>query len=120
MKRVAIVDDDFSVRRGVSRLLRTAGFLVDVYASGEEFLSSVADNPPCCLVLDIHLGGLSGLELGEEIRRMGLQAPIIYISAHQDEATLAGLARLGAQYVLPKPFDARYLLDQITHLTAKV
>lgn len=108
-----VVDDDLSVRRALQRLIRSAGFSVETFASGREFLDS---EPRCgsgCLVLDIHLGGMSGLEVQERLAARGVKIPVIVITAHDDARTRARVENLGAVAYVPKPFDERVLLDAI-------
>ena len=110
---VFIVDDDLSVRRALQRLIRSAGFSVETFASGREFFDS---NPSCgssCLVLDIHLGGMSGLEVQERLAVQGLKIPVIVITAHDDARTRARVESLGAVAYVPKPFDDQVLLEAI-------
>ena len=87
MMLVSIIDDDLSVRRALRRLVASAGFSVETFASGREFLDSESLGRSHCIVLDIHLGGLSGLDVQERLKTMGVQAPVIFITAHDDEAT---------------------------------
>ena len=109
--RLAVVDDDPSMRMSLEVLLSVAGFTVDTYASGEEYLAS--GSPPVgCLVLDVHLGGMSGTELREALRARGIDSPVVFITGKDDVATLSSLARAGISY-LRKPFDPPVLLDRI-------
>jgi FixJ family two-component response regulator len=113
MMLVSIVDDDLSVRRALRRLVASAGFSVETFASGREFLDSESLGRSHCIVLDIHLGGLSGLDVQERLKTMGVQAPVIFITAHDDEATHGRVRRSGAVAYLRKPFEDHALLDAI-------
>jgi FixJ family two-component response regulator len=119
MMLVSIVDDDLSVRRALRRLIASAGFSVETFASGREFLESVLIGRSQCIVLDIHLGGLSGFDVQERLKAMGVQAPVILITAHDDEATHARAGGSGAAGYLRKPFEERALLDAIERAIGK-
>lgn len=113
MMLVSIIDDDLSVRRALRRLVASAGFSVATFASGREFLDSESLARSHCIVLDIHLGELSGLDVQERLKTMGVQAPVIFITAHDDEATHGRVRRSGAVAYLRKPFEDHALLDAI-------
>ena len=113
MMLVSIIDDDLSVRRALRRLVASAGFSVETFASGREFLDSESLGRSHCIVLDIHLGGLSGLDVQERLKTMGVQVPVIFITAHDDEATHGRVRRSGAVAYLRKPFEDHALLDAI-------
>lgn len=110
---IAIVDDDISVRRGLLRLLKAAGFSVSVYDSGESFLAQAAANKPECLILDVHLTGMSGPEVKMELNHRGQPVPTIFITAHEEEATRESLERFPGVPCLRKPFAASMLVDLI-------
>jgi FixJ family two-component response regulator len=114
---IAVVDDDAAVRKALGRLLRGAGFDVETFASAEEYLARNEGSRPGCLVLDISLGGMSGLELREELVRSGVRVPIIFITAHDDAATRRGLAEAAGVPCLRKPFDEELLFEAITAVT---
>jgi len=119
MMLVSIIDDDLSVRRALRRLIAAAGFSVETFASGREFLDSDPLGRSQCIVLDIHLGGLSGFDVQERLKAMGVQAPVIFITAHDDEATHARAGGSGAAAYLRKPFEERALLDAIEQAIGK-
>lgn len=103
------MDDDASLRSALARALRASGIRVEAFASAEEFLDRVVAGAPECLVLDIHLGGLSGFELQDVLKARGDVPPIIFITGHDD--LLAEPARAaGAHGYLRKPFDLRHLI----------
>lgn len=110
---VAIVDDDQLFRRSVERLVRSAGFRVEAFGSAEEFLECGASSGTACLVLDIKLPGMSGLELQQRLIKAGHRIPIVFVSAHGDSVLRAHALRAGAIEFLKKPFDDSTLLDAL-------
>jgi FixJ family two-component response regulator len=110
---VAIVDDDASVRRALTRLLKSAGLQVLTYASAAEFLSSGLSQRPHCLLLDIHLGGMSGLELLSQLRASGYDLPVLIITAHDDAQAREAAKQGKCAAYLRKPVDAKVLLEEI-------
>ena len=105
---VYVIDDDASLLRALRRLLGAGGFRVCTFSSAEEFLES-AEATPACLVLDVHLGGLSGLDLQERLVAAGRRIPIVFITAHDDAVT----RRAGAIDYLRKPFNDDSLIAGI-------
>ena len=105
---VAVVDDDASVRRSLERLVRTAGYTVETFASAGEFLEWLSRGHAACLLVDVHMNGMSGFDLQER-----LEVPIIFITAHDDAATRERIERSGAAGHLWKPFDGQAVLDAI-------
>jgi FixJ family two-component response regulator len=116
MSVVAIVEDDASLRRALGRLLQTAGFVVAAFSSAEEFLEKYPhvthESRPDCVLLDIRLGGLSGLDLAEQLHDLGSSIPTIFMTAY-DNASTRNRALTAAAGYLPKPFDDRTLLSAI-------
>ena len=114
---VSIVDDDPSVRRALERLVEAAGYAVATFASAEEFLDSTASGATACLILDIHLNGMSGIELHEllvsPLVSPGRAIPVIFITAHDDAPTRERIDRSGAAGFLAKPFDRQALIGAI-------
>jgi len=112
---VSIVDDDFAVRRALSRLVRLAGYAVESFASAREFLASAPRGRTACLVLDIHLdtGGMSGFDLHERLVADGVTIPTIFITAHGDGRTRERVKQSGVAGFLSKPFGDQALLDLI-------
>jgi FixJ family two-component response regulator len=110
---VIVVDDDPSVRRGLERLLRAAGYRVETYASGEEFLARAPTAGPCCLVLDVRMPGQGGLELYQTLTAGGRHLPVVFITGHGDIPTVVRAMRAGAVDFLAKPFDDQELLDAV-------
>lgn len=109
---VCVVDDDDSILRALRRLLAT-GFRVETFSSAEAFLTSAQRASADCLVLDVHLRGLSGLDLQERLAQSGVRTPIVIITAHDDSPTRERARRAGAVEYLRKPFDDESLVDAI-------
>jgi DNA-binding NtrC family response regulator len=110
---VYVVDDDVSAREGVARLIRSAGVMTQTFASGEEFLATARPKNPSCLVLDLNLPGLTGLELQQELAKSGVQVPIIFLTGHGDIPMTVRALKAGAVNFLTKPFDDQELLNAI-------
>ncbi len=116
---IGIVDDDQSVRDSISSLLRSAGYKTAAFESAEAFLNSAGLTEPDCLVLDVRMPGLSGLELQSQLHEMRRQTPIIFITAHTDDIVRARALQQGAAAFLGKPFSEDILLGAI-HSAVKV
>jgi FixJ family two-component response regulator len=112
-KVVTVIDDDPTMLKALERLLATKGFEVETFASAEAFLASTAATKASCLVLDIHLGGMSGIELRHRLAASGSRLPVIFITALDDEATRREAMKAGCVAFLRKPFLSRLLLDAI-------
>ena len=110
---IFIVDDDASVREGVSNLLESVGFRAQVFPSTEEFQSAARPEVPSCLLLDVRLPGVSGLEFQEMLARAGISIPIIFITAHGDVPMTSRAMKGGAIDFLMKPFQKEELLEAI-------
>ena len=110
---VFIVDDDVSVREALSGLLRSAGWNVETFASAREFLERPRAGAASCLVLDVRLPGLSGLDLQERMAEFNIAIPIIFITGHGDVPTSVKAMKAGAVEFLTKPFAEKELLDAI-------
>lgn len=116
--RIALVDDDLSVRRGLARLLRSAGYEAQAFASGQDLFDSGFAETADCLVLDLHLGRESGFDLLARLRAAGVKGTAMFITAF-DSATYRDRARrVGARAFLAKPFDGRLLLDAVAEALA--
>jgi FixJ family two-component response regulator len=107
---VAVVDDDESVRESLPDLLREFGFAVHAFSSAEEFLASDNVGETRCLILDITMPGMTGLDLQRELKIRGHQIPIIFITAQKDEAVRSRAFEQGAAEFLLKPFSDTALL----------
>jgi FixJ family two-component response regulator len=112
-KLVVVVDDEEPVRKAVERLLRAAGLTVKSYASAEDFLESGQVKGTGCLVADIRMPGMSGLDLLAELNRQRLPIPTILITAHGDEDLRMQAMRAGAVKFLPKPVDGATMLASV-------
>ena len=112
-KLVAIVDDDDSMRSALQGLLKAVGLPAQAFASGEEFLKSGQQHQIACLIADIRMPGMSGLELQAQLNAERRRIPIIFITAHGDEEMRLQAMRAGAVKFLAKPFDGAILLDSV-------
>jgi len=110
---IAIVDDDPSVREGLSSLIRSAGLQVETFASAQEFLARPGAEAPSCLVLDLQLPGLSGLDLQKRMAEVGLEIPIVFLTGHGNIPASVQAMKAGAVEFLTKPFDEQDLLQAI-------
>ena len=110
---IAVVDDDDSFARAIGRLFRASGFEVQTYPSGEAFLASTALRSPDCLVLDIQLGGMSGLDLLRQLRDLGNLVPIIFVTAHDEAEVRDEAVQAGCVAYLRKPVVSRALLEAV-------
>ena len=110
---VFVVDDDVSVREALEGLVRSAGFEVETFASAQGFLDHRKADKPSCLVLDVRLPGLSGLDLQKRIIEANREIPIIFITGHGDVPTSVRAMKAGAVEFLTKPFSDQDLLDAI-------
>jgi FixJ family two-component response regulator len=112
-KVVVIVDDDDSIRSAVQDLLEAVGLPARGFASAEEFLSSGQQHQTACLITDIRMPGMSGLDLQAHLNAERCKIPIIFITAHGDEKMRLQARREGAVEFLSKPFDNEVLLDGV-------
>src|ERR1700719_3190057 len=110
-KFVAIVDDDDSIRDALGGLLKAVGFPAQAFASAEEFLKSGQQHQTSCLIADIRMPGMSGLELQAQLSSERCRIPIIFITAHGDAKMRIQALRAGAVEFLSKPFDEEVLLE---------
>ena len=110
---VAVVDDEESVRRALERLLRSAGFVVETYASGAEFLLSLPEHRPACVVLDLHMPDLGGLDVQVLIARERFDVPVVVITGHDTPESRSRVMTRGAKAYLRKPVDDKQLLAAI-------
>ena len=110
---VFIVDDDPSVRRSTERLIRTAGLNVQTFASAADFLAHRLPEGPACLVLDVRMPGLSGMDLQQEMKKSGIALPIIFVTGHGDIPMTVRAMKAGASDFFTKPYRSRGLLEAI-------
>ena len=117
---VFVVDDDPSIRESLSLLLRSAGYGVKTFAAAKDFLESEPGTPaPACLVLDVKMPGLSGLDLQKELKSRNITIPIIFITGHGDIPMSVQAMKTGAVDFLPKPFDDDDLLEAVKEALLK-
>ena len=112
-KIVAVIDDDESVRTALKEMLRSAGLSALAFASAEEFLKSGQQRQTRCLIADIRMPGMSGLELQDKLNADRYRIPTIFITAHGDEKMRMHALRAGAVEFLAKPFDDEALLEKV-------
>jgi FixJ family two-component response regulator len=112
-KAIGVVDDDASMLKGIERLLGAYGFATKVFASAEAFLDRNAAADVDCLLVDIHLGGMSGIELRHHLTASGCKLPVIFMTAFDDEATRMQAQSAGCIAFLHKPFTANLLIGAI-------
>ena len=117
---VYVVDDDTCARDGVADLIRSAGMMAKTFASGEEFLTAARREPPSCLVLDVQLPGVSGLDVQEELAKSDVRVPIIFLTGYGDIPTTVRAVKAGAVNVLTKPFDDEVLLNAVRQCITSV
>jgi FixJ family two-component response regulator len=110
---IAIVDDDASVQRGLQRLIRSAGWKVETFASAQEFLARSRTELPNCVLLDLQLPGLSGLDLQKRMAEVGLEIPIVFLTGHGNIPVSVQAMKAGAVQFLTKPVDEQELLQAI-------
>ena len=119
LSTVYLIDDDASVRRGLGRLLKSAGYDVVTCDTPEAYLALESYRKPSCLLLDIRMPGMTGLELQRALREQGIQPAIVLLSGHVDAATAERAVAEGAVAVLSKPVDFNTLVEAIERGLAK-
>src|SRR5258708_35774869 len=110
---VCVVDDDQSVRRGLRRLFKSAGYAAETFASAEDYLAREIFEGPICLVLDVRMPGLNGLGLQEALETRGACEQIVFITGHGDVPTCTQAMKNGAVDFLMKPFDSEELIEAV-------
>lgn len=110
---ISIVDDDESIRQSLESLLRSVGFGVRTFDSAEAYLESGRPDATRCLLLDVRMPGMSGLELQRHLAASGARVPIVFLTAHGDQEARDRALREGAVDVLLKPFGEKELLDAV-------
>jgi FixJ family two-component response regulator len=118
-KIVAVVDDDTSTLKAIERLLSARGFQVETWLSAEAFLASGASRYANCLLLDIHLSQMSGLELRRQLAHSGCTAPIIFMTGNHDERTRQEALKAGCADFLRKPFSSHILFAAIARAMSR-
>ena len=116
---VYIVDDDEMVRDSLALLLQAAGYEVRAFESGESFLGSAPENSGACLLLDVAMPGMSGLEVQEELLRRNIRLPVVFLTGHGDVPTAVRAVKAGAVDFLQKPFGGKALLARVAEVEAR-
>jgi FixJ family two-component response regulator len=114
MRTIAVIEDNPSMLQGLNRLLSAHGFRVQAFSSAETFLDSIANCEAECLLLDINLGGMSGIELQRQLTSSGRNLPVIFMTAIDSEAARQEAIEVGCVAYLRKPFLAKLLIDAIS------
>lgn len=115
---IAVVDDEESVRKALQRLIHSAGYDVETYSSGAEFLQSTQDHEPACVVLDLRMPGVNGFDVQAELKQARMDLPIVVVTGHDTPLALARAMNQGAAAYLIKPIDERMLLRAIDEAIA--
>ena len=110
---IAIVDDEESVRKALSRLIRAAGFCVETYSSGADFLRAVEQRAPSCVVLDLRMPHVSGFDVQRALQQAASHVPVVIITGDDSPESRADALRQGAKAYLRKPVDDATLIDAI-------
>ena len=116
---VHIVDDDLSIGKALGRLLKSTGYQYDKFTSAEDFLQRADKNATGCLILDIKLPGMDGLELQQELKKQQCNIPIIFITGHGDKLLRDIVMKTGAYGYLEKPFDEKHLINLVKNAKSK-
>jgi FixJ family two-component response regulator len=116
MRTIAVIDDNPSMRQGLNRLLSAHGFHVQMFSSAESFLEDIARCEADCLLLDIHLGGISGIDLQRRLTSSGTDLPVIFMTAIDSETTRQEAFDAGCIAYLKKPFLGKLLIDAINRI----
>jgi FixJ family two-component response regulator len=111
--KIVVVEDDASMRLAIERILTAGGFCAATFESAEAALAAGAAATACCLVLDIHLPGMSGFDLCRHVAACGGEVPTIFITAHDEKGVRETAEEVGAAGYLPKPFSGRALLGAV-------
>jgi FixJ family two-component response regulator len=115
---IAIVDDEESIRRALLRVFRLAEFRAEAFASAAAFLEFYARQRPDCVILDLHMPGISGGELLQRFATLDSPPPVIVVTADSDSATQMECMALGTKYYFSKPVDSRTLIDSVRTVVA--
>ncbi|HEY0834926.1 MAG TPA: response regulator transcription factor [Azospirillum sp.] len=116
---VFVVDDDEAMRTSLAWLIGSVGLAVETFDSAAAFLAAVPDDRPGCLVLDVRMPGMSGLELQDALARRGCELPVIIVTGHADVPMAVRALRAGAVDLIEKPFNDQHLLDRIHEAIAR-
>jgi len=110
---VAVVDDEESIRRALVRLLRAGHYRAEAFSCGGAFLASLADHVPSCVILDLQMPLMTGLDVQQRLRDAGIELPVIIITAHDEPGTRERSLALGASHYFCKPIDAGVLMAAV-------
>lgn len=113
MAIVCIIDDDALIRKSLTSLLKSAGHIAAPFASGEDFLAAAQPDNAACILLDLELKGVNGLEVQRQLLERGVAAPVVFISSHGDEDSVGRAFEQGARAFLHKPFSSDEILELI-------
>jgi two-component system response regulator FixJ len=119
-RTVHLVDDDEAIRRSASFLLRTSGYLVKTYASGVEFLAAAAEAVPGCILLDVRMPEMDGLEVQQALKERGVLMPVVVLTGHGDVTIAVQAMKAGAVDFIEKPFEKKVLLAAIEEGFARI
>ncbi len=117
---IYVVDDDASICKAMTRLMKSAGLSVQTFTSAEAFLNSVQPTESDCLLVDVQMPGMSGLELQRQLVRSGIRVPVIFITAFDDDQVRQQARQGGAAGYFRKPFDDQALLDAIKFARTRI
>ena len=117
---VFVVDDDESVCKALKRLMKSAGIKARSLSSAEDFLNQGCHNVPGCLILDVRMPGMNGLELQEKVVKSGSTMPIIFMSAHEDAPAREQAMKAGAIAFLQKPFEDQILIEKVNSVLSRI
>src|SRR5215469_17406180 len=115
MATVFVIDDDAGVRASIQGLLKSVGLQAECFETAEQFLKRKPADGPSCLILDVNLPGISGMDFQQQLREVGLQIPIVFLTAHGDIPMAVRATKSGAVEFLTKPVRKQQLLDAIDH-----
>lgn len=118
MPTVFVIDDDAGIRASIQGLLKSVGLRSECFETAEQFLQRKRSDGPSCIILDVNLPGISGMDFQQELRNAGLQIPIIFLTAHGDIPMAVKATKSGAVEFLTKPVRKQQLLDAIDHALA--
>jgi FixJ family two-component response regulator len=110
---ISIVDDDRGFLRAIARVLKIQGFDVRTFRSAEDFLGRTDPSEPACLILDINLGGISGIELLHQLSRSGISVPVVFVTANDNENIRKAAVTAGCVAYLEKPVEMKALMEAV-------